>query len=67
MTAELVVQSVPKIPRRRSRLRLEHFVMGGAILSLIVFFLAGGALLAMVDVEKGQRAARDAEARALTA
>jgi UMF1 family MFS transporter len=39
----------------------------GAILSLILFFLAGGALLAMVDVEKGQRAARDAEARALTA
>jgi UMF1 family MFS transporter len=39
----------------------------GAILSLILFFLAGGALLAMVDVEKGQRAAREAEARALTA
>jgi MFS transporter, UMF1 family len=37
----------------------------GAILSLIVFFLVGGALLAMVDVEKGQRAAREAEARAL--
>ena len=37
----------------------------GAILSLILFFLAGGALLAMVDVEKGQRAAREAEARAL--
>lgn len=39
----------------------------GAILSLIVFFLVGGALLAMVDVEEGQRAARDAEARALGA
>ena len=39
----------------------------GAILSLILFFLAGGALLAMVDVEKGQRAAREAEARALSA
>ena len=36
----------------------------GAILSLIVFFLVGGGLLAMVDVEKGQRAARAAEARA---
>lgn len=38
-----------------------------AILSLVVFFVVGGALLAMVDVEKGQRAAREAEARALTA
>ena len=38
----------------------------GAILSLIVFFVVGGALQAMVDVEKGQRAARAAEARALT-
>jgi UMF1 family MFS transporter len=37
----------------------------GAILSLVLFFLVGGALLAMVDVEKGQRAAREAEARAL--
>jgi UMF1 family MFS transporter len=37
----------------------------GAILSLILFFLVGGALLALVDVEKGQRAAREAEARAL--
>ena len=36
----------------------------GAILSLIVFFLVGGALLALVDVEEGQRAARAAEARA---
>jgi UMF1 family MFS transporter len=33
-----------------------------AILSLIVFFVAGGALLAKVDVEAGQRAARAAEA-----
>jgi UMF1 family MFS transporter len=39
----------------------------GAILSLVLFFLVGGALLAMVDVEKGQRAAREAEARALQA
>jgi UMF1 family MFS transporter len=37
----------------------------GAILSLIAFFLVGGALLAMVDVDKGQRAARAAEGRAL--
>jgi UMF1 family MFS transporter len=36
----------------------------GAILSLILFFLVGGGLLAMVDVEKGQRAARASEARA---
>jgi UMF1 family MFS transporter len=35
-----------------------------AILSLVVFFLVGGALLAFVDVEAGQRAAREAEARA---
>ena len=33
-----------------------------AILSLIVFFVVGGALLAYVDVEAGQRAAREAEA-----
>ena len=33
-----------------------------AILSLIVFFVVGGALLAFVDVEAGQRAAREAEA-----
>ena len=33
-----------------------------AILSLFVFFLVGGALLAFVDVEKGQRLARQAEA-----
>ena len=37
----------------------------GAILSLIAFFLVGGALLAMVDVERGQRVAREAEGRAL--
>ncbi len=34
----------------------------GAILSLIAFFVVGGVLLAMVDVEEGQRVARDAEA-----
>lgn len=34
----------------------------GAILSLIAFFVVGGALLAMVDVDEGQRAARKAEA-----
>jgi UMF1 family MFS transporter len=34
-----------------------------AILSIIVFFLAGGILLAFVDVKEGQRAAREAEAR----
>ena len=33
-----------------------------AILSLIVFFVVGGALLAFVDVAAGQRAAREAEA-----
>jgi UMF1 family MFS transporter len=33
-----------------------------AILSLIVFFVVGGALLAKVDVAAGQRAAREAEA-----
>ena len=33
-----------------------------AILSLIVFFVVGGALLAFVDVEAGRRAAREAEA-----
>jgi MFS transporter, UMF1 family len=37
----------------------------GAILSLIAFFLVGGALLAKVDVERGQRVAREAEGRAL--
>lgn len=36
----------------------------GAILSLILFFVVGGVLLALVDVEEGQRAARAAEARA---
>jgi MFS transporter, UMF1 family len=35
-----------------------------AILSLVVFFVVGGALLAFVDVEEGRRAAREAEARA---
>jgi len=35
-----------------------------AILSVIAFFVAGGALLAMVDVGAGRRAARDAEAAA---
>jgi UMF1 family MFS transporter len=39
----------------------------GAILSLILFFLVGGVLLALVDVEKGQAAARQAEARVLHA
>ena len=33
-----------------------------AILSLILFFIVGGALLVFVDVEAGQRAAREAEA-----
>jgi UMF1 family MFS transporter len=33
-----------------------------AILSVIVFFIIGGALLAFVDVEEGRRAARAAEA-----
>jgi MFS transporter, UMF1 family len=32
-----------------------------AILSVIVFFLVGGALLTLVNVEEGRRAARDAE------
>jgi len=35
-----------------------------AILSLILFFVAGGVLLAFVDVDAGQRAAREAEAAA---
>lgn len=35
-----------------------------AVLSIIVFFVVGGALLAFVDVQEGQRAAREAEARA---
>ena len=34
----------------------------GAILSLIIFFVVGGALLATVDVDEGQRVARKAEA-----
>jgi UMF1 family MFS transporter len=33
-----------------------------AILALVAFFVAGGALLALVDVERGRRRARDAEA-----
>jgi UMF1 family MFS transporter len=33
-----------------------------AILGIIVFFVVGGALLAMVDVKDGQRQARAAEA-----
>jgi len=35
-----------------------------AILSLVVFFVAGGLLLAFVNVDEGRRAAREAEARA---
>jgi MFS transporter, UMF1 family len=35
-----------------------------AILSIVGFFLVGGALLAFVDVEQGQRVAREAEAQA---
>ena len=34
----------------------------GAILSIVTFFVAGGLLLARVDVEEGQRVARQAEA-----
>ena len=34
----------------------------GAILSVIAFFIVGGVLLHFVDVEQGQRAAREAEA-----
>ena len=34
----------------------------GAILSIIAFFVVGGVLLAMVDVEDGRRVAREAEA-----
>jgi UMF1 family MFS transporter len=33
-----------------------------AILALLVFFVAGGALLAFVDVDEGRRHARAAEA-----
>jgi UMF1 family MFS transporter len=33
-----------------------------AILSVVVFFIVGAAVLAFVDVEKGRKAARDAEA-----
>jgi UMF1 family MFS transporter len=35
-----------------------------AILFIVVFFVVGGALLVFVDIEKGQRAAREAEAGA---
>jgi MFS transporter, UMF1 family len=35
-----------------------------AILSIVAFFIIGGILLAFVDVEKGQRVAREAEAQA---
>ena len=35
-----------------------------AILALVLFFVAGGALLAFVDVDRGRRAAREAEGRA---
>jgi UMF1 family MFS transporter len=41
-----------------------------AILAIVLFFIAGGALLWFVDVDKGRRAAREAEereARAVTA
>jgi UMF1 family MFS transporter len=37
-----------------------------AILSMLLFFVAGAAVLSRVDVEAGIRAARDAEARAAT-
>lgn len=36
----------------------------GAILSIVVFFVAGGAVLLGIDVAKGRGAARDAESRA---
>jgi UMF1 family MFS transporter len=35
-----------------------------AILALVLFFIAGGGLLVFVDVDRGRRAAREAEARA---
>jgi UMF1 family MFS transporter len=35
-----------------------------AILSIVLFFVAGALVLSRVDVEAGMRAARDAEARA---
>jgi UMF1 family MFS transporter len=38
-----------------------------AILSIIAFFVVGGALLALVDVGEGERAAREAEAEVRTA
>jgi UMF1 family MFS transporter len=39
----------------------------GAALSLVGFFAAGGLLLALVDVERGQAAARESEVRAAAA
>jgi UMF1 family MFS transporter len=39
----------------------------GAILSVIGFFVVGGAILALVDVPAGEKAAREADARALAA
>ena len=36
----------------------------GGILSVIIFFVAGGTLLVFVDVPEGERAARAAEAKA---
>jgi MFS-type transporter involved in bile tolerance (Atg22 family) len=36
-----------------------------ALLSMLLFFVAGAAVLSRVDVEAGIRAARDAEARAV--
>ncbi len=38
----------------------------GAILSVIAFFIVGGAILATVDVEKGRRQAREMDERLLT-
>ena len=37
-----------------------------AILSIVVFFIVGAALLATVDVEEGQRVAREADVRVRT-
>jgi UMF1 family MFS transporter len=36
----------------------------GAVLSVIIFFIAGAILLSRVDVDEGQRVARDASAEA---
>ena len=38
-----------------------------AILSLIIFFVLGGFLLTLVNVEKGKKVAQDEDAIALTA